>query len=581
MVFAGLSRKVPPGPRLILSHLFNWKLVSLPLILFGIFRPSFWQAILILPATFPISIAILVCLRDYRHARRQKKLGAVPPPSVPSNSFAGLDVVKALRWEYQFGYTGDLVSSWGEKLGHTMTAKILWEPRIFTSEPEYIKRILATDFEHFEKGPIFRDYMKSLLGTGVFNADGELWRFHRSMSRQFFTKDRISHFDNFDRHADLVLSKLKDRLREGVAVDVQDLFCRFTLDSASEFLFGSDVQSLSADLPYPSTTMGFTTRESHPSDSFADAFQKAQVASAARSRFSQFWHLMEFWEDKVEKEIQAVFDYVDPIVKRALEAKKAKEFPNADGGENETLLEHMTRLTDDPVILRDETLNIMVAGRDTTAALITFTVYMLSEHPRAYDRLRQEVISTLGNEKRPTPEDLRNMKYLRAVLNETLRLFPSVPFNVRTATVDVTWPSLDGGKPWFIPAGTRCIYAPYVMQRRKDLWGPTAEEFDPDRFLDDRKALPTSNPFMFLPFNAGPRICLGQQFAYNEASFMLIRLVQSFKNFRLATEDNPGSLPPPEWKASGVGRKAVEKVNLKSHLTIYAKEGLWVKMDEI
>jgi len=118
------------------------------------------------------------------------------------------------------------------------------------------------------------------------------------------------------------------------------------------------------------------------------------------------------------------------------------------------------------------------------------------------------------------------------------------------------------------------------MQRRKDLWGPTAEDFDPDRFIDDRRTLLTSNPFMFLPFNAGPRICIGQQFAYNEASFMVVRLVQSFKNFRLAMEDHPDSLPPPEWKISGVGRKAVEKVNLKSHLTIYAKGGLWVKMDE-
>ena len=167
------------------------------------------------------------------------------------------------------------------------------------------------------------------------------------MSRQFFTKDKISHFDNFDRHADLALSKLRDRLRGGVAVDAQDLFCRFTLDSASEFLFGSDVQSLSADLPYPSTVKASTGRRTHPSDSFADAFQKAQVASAARSRFSQYWPLIEFWEDEVEKEIQTVFDYVDQIVERALETKKTKELSEAEGvEEDETLLEHMARLTD-------------------------------------------------------------------------------------------------------------------------------------------------------------------------------------------------------------------------------------------
>ena len=167
------------------------------------------------------------------------------------------------------------------------------------------------------------------------------------MSRQFFTKDKISHFDNFDRHADLAISKLRARFRQGVAVDVQDIFCRFTLDSASEFLFGSDVQSLSADLPYPSTYRGATNHRVHPSDSFAEAFQKAQVASAARSRFGQFWPLIEFWESKVEKEIQTVFDYVDPIVKRALETKKMKELSKVETeDEGETLLEYLVKLTD-------------------------------------------------------------------------------------------------------------------------------------------------------------------------------------------------------------------------------------------
>ena len=167
------------------------------------------------------------------------------------------------------------------------------------------------------------------------------------MSRQFFTKEKICHFENFDRHADLAISKLRDRLREGVAVDVQDLFWRFTMDSASEFLFGSDVQSLSADLPYPSTAKAVMNRRVHPSDSFANAFQKAQVASAARSRFGQFWPLVEFWEDEVEKEMQTVFDYLDPIVKRALETKKVKELAKIEGGdENDTLLEHLVTLTD-------------------------------------------------------------------------------------------------------------------------------------------------------------------------------------------------------------------------------------------
>ena len=108
------------------------------------------------------------------------------------------------------------------------------------------------------------------------------------MSRQFFTKEKICHFGNFYRHTDPAMSKLRDRLREGVAVDVQDLFWRFTMDSASEFLFGSDVQSLSTDLPYPFTVKAVMNHRVHLSDNFVNAFQKAQVVSAVRSRFGQF-----------------------------------------------------------------------------------------------------------------------------------------------------------------------------------------------------------------------------------------------------------------------------------------------------
>jgi len=120
------------------------------------------------------------------------------------------------------------------------------------------------------------------------------------------------------------------------------------------------------------------------------------------------------------------------------------------------------------------------------------------------------------------------------------------------------------------------------MHRRTDLWGPDALEFDPDRFLDDRlhKYL-TPNPFIFLPFNAGPRICLGQQFAYNEMSFMLIRLLQHFSSISLSPESlDPACRPPAAW-ARGEGRQAIEQFHPRSHLTLHAKGGLWLKMEPV
>ena len=108
----------------------------------------------------------------------------------------------------------------------------------------------------------------------------------------------------------------------------------------------------------------------------------------------------------------------------------------------------------------------------------------------------------------------------------------------------------------------------------------SALEFDPDRFLDDRvKTYLVPNPFIFLPFNAGPRICLGQQFAYNEASTIIARIVQAFKSITLDMDSNPEAKPPVAW-ATANGRKAIEKVWVKSSITIFAKGGVWVKMEE-
>ena len=107
-----------------------------------------------------------------------------------------------------------------------------------------------------------------------------------------------------------------------------------------------------------------------------------------------------------------------------------------------------------------------------------------------------------------------------------------------------------------------------------------AQKFDPGRFLDDRvKEYLVANPFIFLPFNAGPRICLGQQFAYNEASTIVARIAQAFKSIALDVDSNPEAKPPAAW-AMASGRKAAERVWVKSHVTLYAKGGVWVKMEE-
>ncbi|KAG0700618.1 cytochrome P450 monooxygenase pc-3 [Suillus ampliporus] len=525
---------------------------------------------------------------QYSNQRQAKTRGAVLPPRVQNRWSAGIGLLVELLHCLKYGYMGEPDEKLCQEYGYTLCLRILFEDRIFTAEPEHIKAILSTKFNSFGKGAISLDQFQSLLGTGVFNSDGDVWKFHRSMIRPFFSKDRVSDFDIFEKHADDAIGQIKIRLREGYPVDFQDMVSRFTMDSATEFLLGKDVCSLSAGLVYPplAPLSKGPANLHHPSNQFALAFHEAQVCVAFRSTVGALWRMTELWEDKVKKHMKVCHRFIDPILTGALEKKKAvsdigsltRSVQDKEVQEGNTLLNHLVDYSGDHVLIRDETVNILLAGRDTTATTLTFLVYMLSQHPQVMHRLREEIFSKIGISRRPTHEDIRNMRYMRAVINETLRLYPPVPYNVRTSREAAVLPAVNGGDPIFIPADTQVFYSVFVMHRRKDLWGPDALEFDPDRFLDERlQKYLAPNPFIFLPFNAGPRICPGQQFAYNEMSFFLVRLLQSFSSVSL---DLKFQTPPPTEWANEPGRKSVDKVVFKSHLTTYVQDGLWVRMEE-
>ncbi|KAF8957214.1 cytochrome P450 monooxygenase pc-3 [Flammula alnicola] len=526
----------------------------------------------------PAVSVIYVLAKKLLDTRQAYSMGARIVPEVRGKLPGNLDIVQVMMENLKTGYPGDGLDDLLEKHGSVVNLRIMWSDMVFTTSPEHIKTMLATDFQNYVKGERFHHNMESVLGQV----------FHRSITRPMFTREKISHFELFDRQASQVIGKLRERLNEGFAVDFQDLMSRFTLDAATEFLFGNCVESLSAGIPYPHNASFISppqrTAKGDTADAFAQAFLQAQEVISIRERYGWIWPLTEITENKSYAPMQVVNAYIEPIVEEALRKKrsspmKEKDAVDADDG---TLLDHLVNLTDDPVVLKDETLNIMIAGRDTTAATLTFIFYFLAIYPKVCVRLREEIISKVGHTRRPDYDDVRDMKYLRAVINETLRLYPIVPFNVRESVNATTWVSEDPNKkPYFIPAGTKTAYSVFMMQRRTDLWGPDAEEFDPDRFLDERlKKYVSKNPFIFLPFNAGPRICLGQQFAYNEMSFMIIRLLQTFSFVELdASAAPPEAHPPAEW-AQTKGRKAIEKLFPKMHLTMYTHGGLWVKMIE-
>ncbi|KAG8923937.1 hypothetical protein FRC01_012147 [Tulasnella sp. 417] len=535
----------------------------------------------------------------------KRRLGAIGVPVVrkgnlPGNAGFLLQLIRNFPTEYP----GEPLMPLKKEYGPIFNLNFLWEDMIWSDHPAFAKEILATDFNNYVKGERFQVALGSMLGSGIFNSDGDIWKFHRAMTRPFFTRDRITDFDIFDRHCEVTLDKINERCCTGQPIDFQDIVSRFTMDSAVDFLFGVNVHSLFSPLPLP----GSSPEPTSETNRFTAAFMRTLEVVANRVRWrGSGWQVKEFWKDRTTEDMKVLYDFIEPILDGALKEKAAKKASDKqvnvttnEGEEGladvkETLLAHLASVTDDKQLIRDELLNILIAGRDTTAATLTFAIYLLALDPGVLAKLRKEVLDVVGPSERPTFDHIREMKYLRAVINgrdqagmprsamrpnlpnlrrlaETLRLFPPVPFNVKESVESRAWTNPDTGIRYYIPANTKVSWSVLTMQRDPTLWGPDSLRFDPERWIDDRKAYVTRNPFIFLPFQAGPRICVGQQFAYNEASFFLIRFLQKFDTIELAPDGQPSAFRPPAvWKTIRDSRKAVEHFIPKSHLTMYAK----------
>ncbi len=175
---------------------------------------------------------------------------------------------------------------------------------------------------------------------------------------------------------------------------------------------------------------------------------------------------------------------------------------------------------------------ILIAGRDTTAATLSWTLYELAAAPAVWARLRRDVLASVGRRRAPSYADLKRLPYLTHTLNETLRLYPAVPYNLRAALCDTTLPGGPGRPDIVVLEGDVVVYSTLAMQRRRDLYplelaGGMA---DPGVFCPERWEGWTPKAWNYVPFNGGPRICVGQNFAMTEMAFTRMSTV-SFSPF--------------------------------------------------
>ncbi|KXH57058.1 N-alkane-inducible cytochrome P450 [Colletotrichum nymphaeae SA-01] len=481
-----------------------------------------------------LGIAIIFCalryLRLRLNARRVAfKNNCQPCPAYPQKDpIFGIDTHIETIQGFRNNHYLDLLMKRHNKLGRTFSFNLFGSTTVSTCEPDLLKCALSSHFKDFSNGDLRAKSVAPLLGRGIVAADGEEWHHQRALIRPSFARAQATDLNIFERHATQLICAIE---RKGYTVEIQALVQQMILDANTEYLFGESTGLL-------------TERASTSAKLLNEALDYALEGVIYRLRLGKLMPLHR--DPKFWKACKTVHSFADQYVAQALKLRdsgvKINELSCEEVRQSKRyiLLDEMAKDTSDPILLRDEIVTIVMAARDTTSATVSFALYLLARRPDIWAKLRANVLEHYAAPL--TYEALEDMKYLKWVVAETLRLFPPIATNGRMAVRDTVLPvggGPDGKAPLMVTKGTTVLFSVYVMQRRTDLWGPDAGDFEPERWSPDseRKG---RHGWEYLPFLGGPRICPGQKFALTQTSHVLARLAHAFERIE--------NMDPRDWR---------------------------------
>jgi enediyne biosynthesis protein E7 len=350
--------------------------------------------------------------------------------------------------------------------------------------PDDVKRVLVANHRNYIKG-LGLDRVRILLGKGIMTSEGELWTRQRYMMQPLFHRRVITEFASVIAEAnERRLARWEVLAGRGELLNLTDEMSELTLEMVLRAIFGRDLDRLSAQLG--GNPFEVVTREQSRDLQFAYKFRsltKLVAQLIARRRAEPEEH----------------FDYVAMLM-----AARDKE-TGAPMGERELI---------------DEIMTLIVAGHETTASGLNWTWYLLSQHPEAEARLHAE-IDAAAELPAPALAQMEALAYTSQVISEALRLYPpGWLLSRRTVEADVL-----GGYP--VPPATNVLLPLYLLHRHPRYW-KNPHAFDPARFAPEHEA---QRPrFVYMPFAAGPRHCIGETFALYE---MLMHLYKVARRYRL------------------------------------------------
>lgn len=455
----------------------------------------------------------------HRYYVEMMRNGCSPPPLFPNDPFG----VRFLLDAAQHIKSNTLLAAWSglfHTLGHTFKHRIFPGPgdTIATDEPDNVRAVLSTQFDDWDLPRLrIKAFLPVLGHYSIFTSNGDAWKRARTTLRPAFVRDQVADLRCLDRHIARLIQAIP---RDGSPFDLQAMFSMMTTDIISDFMFGRSTDILG----------------NAPEDGlrFGRCFDVCMQKVANRARLG--WISMLLGDRELDECTTFMNAYVEKYV---------AEVRGEQGGKSEEereskrymFLNELLRTGESDEVIRDHLMSIFTAGRDTTTSILSYLFFELSRQPNVVAAIQQEMEDLKMDDPSQLPawESLRAMKYLNWAVKEALRLSPPVAANAREAVRDTILPTgggPDGKSPIFVTKGTILRYLPWALHRRQDIYGADADEFHPERW----ETLRTT--FEYIPFNAGPRICIGQQFALTQIAFVTFRLLQAFKKIE-RKDDRP------------------------------------------
>jgi cytochrome P450 len=403
------------------------------------------------------------------------------------------------------------------------------------NDPDLAQEALVEKAKWFAKSDMLRFSLFPLAGEGIFTSNGELWRRQRKLMAPLFHQKALEQYA-----PDMVACALRTvaEWRDGSELSLNTETTRITMAIAGKTLFGADTfteaeglgHALTVTLDWAGWIIGRPTAIAHivARRWFGDLHERssgtlAELARRAELRVRGPVVLL----GKRGREVAEAIVVLDEQVQKMIDERRRSTTAHAD------LLARLLEARDDEDggamsdrQIRDEVLTLFVAGHETTATGLAWTLHEALKHPRIYDEMEREADS-VGDD--PGVGDLGKLDMCLRAFKEALRLYPPVYIFGRDTTIETTL----GG--YTLPKSTNVMISPWVMHRLPRLW-PDPERFDPERHTPEAEG--KRHRYAYLPFSAGPRFCLGIHFAYMEAPLVLAALLRRYR-FELVREDEP------------------------------------------